>query len=362
MKGLTQKAFVTFLFGALCLWQPSAAKAAKRNLETWMQGKDLRIIVTFRAGGGHDLTARIIARTGAKYFPGKPRITVKNLPGGGGLRGLRYTYKQKPDGLTAGQLHPQFLLRPLIGLKLEGFDPTKIRLVGNLRAGPPQQMLCIRRSVATSWKEVLALKRTITFGDTSYGSSGGAGALFLQFVGAPVKVVTGYGGTSGIIAALDRGELDSGRACQFGKRDTVARRQPQWLKKPTYLVPIAYYGDPPDAARLRELGLKMPPLIFDLPGVKHTKVQRRALALAVELTAIGNRSMWLPPEVPDDMFKAWDKMVKSLKTDAKFMELSDAAGQPVNYISGSQLDAFLGRVKALPPAGISLLNRLNTGK
>ena len=178
MPALTQKAFLVFALGLLCLLQSSPTAAAARNLQTWMKGKELRIIVTFRAGGGHDLTARIIARTGSKYFPGKPRITVKNLPGGGGLRGLRYTYKQKPDGLTAGQLHPQFLLRPLVGLKLEGFDPTKICLVGNLRAEPPHQMLCVRRSVATSWEEVIALKRTITFGDTSYGSSGGAGALF----------------------------------------------------------------------------------------------------------------------------------------------------------------------------------------
>jgi hypothetical protein len=134
------------------------------------------------------------------------------------------------------------------------------------------------------------------------------------------------------------------------------------LKKPTYLVPIAYYGEPPDAARLRELGLKAPPLLFDLPGIKHTKVQRRALELAVELTAIGNRSVWLPPGVPEDMFRAWSKMINSLRTDAEFIKLATAAGQPVHYISGESLSAFLDRVKSLPPEGIKLLNRLNTGK
>lgn len=362
MKALPQKAFVTFLFGVFCLWQPGIATAAERNLETWMQGKELRIIVAFRAGGGNDLTARIIARTGSKYFPGKPRIRVKNLPGGGGTRGIRYAYKQAPDGLTAGLLHPRFILRPLIGMKIKGFDPKKIRLVGNLRAGPPQQMLCVRRSVATSWEEVLALKRTITFGDTSYGTSGGAGALFLELVGAPVKVVTGYGGTSGIIAALDRGELDAGRACMLGAGDTIDRLHPEWLKKPTYLVPIAYYGDRPSGARLRELGLKVPPLLFDLAGIKITKVQRRAMELTVLLTAIGNHSVWLPPGVPDDMFEAWSKMVKSLRDDAEFVKLSKAGGQDIGYISGADLGKLIDTAKQLPPEGIATLRSLNTGR
>lgn len=356
------KAVPALLLAAACLWPPTPAAAAPRDLKTWMQGKDLTLVVTFRAGGGHDLTARMIAKTGPKYFPGKPNILVKNLPGGGGLRGLRYAYKQKPDGLTASQLHPQFLLRPIIGMEMEGFDPTRIRLVANLRGGRPQQMLCVRRQVATSWADVVKLGRPLTFGDTSYGSSGGAGAMFLQLIGAPVKVVTGYGGTAGVIAALDRGELDSGRACLLNKGDTIERLHPEWLKPPTFLVPIAYYGEKPDAARLKELGLDMPPLIFDLPGIKYTKAQREALELNVLLTAVGNRSVWLPPGTPDDMFQAWSHMMKSLATDAEFNRLSKAGGQAVHYVSGTELETFLRRAKALPDEGKTLLRRLNTGK
>jgi tripartite-type tricarboxylate transporter receptor subunit TctC len=338
------------------------ATAAEHNLETWMKGRDITLVVTFRAGGGHDLTARMISKIGPKYFPGKPRILVKNLPGGQGLRGLRYAYIQKPDGLTASQLHPQFLLRPLIGFVDEGFDPSKIRIVGNLLGGSPKQMLCVRRSVATSWDEVLKLGRTITFGDTSFGSSGGAGAMFLQLIGAPVKVVTGYDGTAGIVAALDRSELDSGRACLLDKGDTIERLQPEWVKPPAFLVPIAYYGEKPDAARLRELGLKMPPLIFDLPGIKYTKAQRDALELNVLLTAAGNRSVWLPPGSPDDMFAAWSHMIKSLATDQEFINLAQAGGQEVAYVPGAELDRILKLAAALPDEGKTLLRRLNTGK
>jgi tripartite-type tricarboxylate transporter receptor subunit TctC len=362
MKAVSAKMLLAVLVGFLSLWRLSVAEAQQPNLESWMKGKELRIVVPFAPGGGNDLSARIIARTGSKYFPGKPKITVVNVPGGGGRRGIRYAYGQPANGLTAAQLHPRFILQPLIGIEIEGFDPRKIRLLGNLRAGKSQQLICVRRTVATNWEEIMALKRPITFGDTGYGTSGGAGALFLQLIGAPVKVVTGYGGTSEIMAALDRGELDSGRACLIGRGDTVDRLYPKWLQKPTYIVPIAYHGHPPDEDRTHELGWKTPPLLFDLRGITYTKGQREALELNDLLVALGNHSVWLPTGVPDHMFQAWSDMLKRLETDPEFIELSKAGSQDVGYISGAELKTLIRRVEQLPSDGIAMLKTLNTGK
>lgn len=353
---------LTVLFGILALCLSGGPSLAARDLNAWMKGKELRIIVAFRAGGGNDLTARIIAKTGSKYFPGNPKINVVNRPGGGGTRGIRYAYSQKADGLTAAQLHPRFILKPLIGIKIKGFDHTKIRLVANLRAGKAEQLLCVRRAIATSWDDVLKLGRPITFGDTGYGTSGGAGAMFLQLVGAPVKVVTGYGGTAEIIAALDRKELDAGRACVLNKGETIDRRAPHWLKKPTFIVPIAWHGNSVDEARLKELGLATPPNLFDLKGVKYTKAQREAFELNDLITAVGNHSLWLPPGVPEDMFQAWSNMMKKLGTDAEFIKLSKAGGQDVGYVSGEKLQELIKRAQKLPKEGIDLLRRMATGK
>jgi hypothetical protein len=186
--------------------------------------------------------------------------------------------------------------------------------------------------------------------------------LFLQLVGAPVKVVTGYGGTAEILAALDRGELDAGRACLLGKGDTVERLYPNWMKPPTKLVPIIYHGESVDEARLRELKIPTPPLLFDLPGVKYSPAQREAFELNDLLTAVGNHSMWLPPGVPDDMFRAWSDMMKKLATDKEFIELSRAGGQDVGYMSGERLQELIYRAQKLSPEGIDLLRRLATGK
>jgi tripartite-type tricarboxylate transporter receptor subunit TctC len=72
--------------------------------------------------------------------------------------------------------------------------------------------------------------------------------------------------------------------------------------------------------------------------------------------------MWLPPGVPDDMFRAWSDMMKKLATDKEFIELSRAGGQDVGYMSGERLQELIYRAQKLSPEGIDLLRRLATGK
>ena len=65
------------------------------------QGKTIRIIVPFAAGGGYDIYSRIMGRHMGKYIPGNPVFVVDNMTGAGGLIGINHAYKvAKPDGLT----------------------------------------------------------------------------------------------------------------------------------------------------------------------------------------------------------------------------------------------------------------------
>ncbi|HEX9786962.1 MAG TPA: hypothetical protein VGB09_03005, partial [Candidatus Binatia bacterium] len=44
-------------------------------------GKTIRLIVGFSAGGGFDTYSRLIARHLGKHIPGSPAIIVENMPG-----------------------------------------------------------------------------------------------------------------------------------------------------------------------------------------------------------------------------------------------------------------------------------------
>ena len=62
--------------------------------EPSFDGKTVRIVVGFSAGGGFDAYARAIARHLGKYIPGKPSIIVENMPGAGSLIAANFTYNQ----------------------------------------------------------------------------------------------------------------------------------------------------------------------------------------------------------------------------------------------------------------------------
>lgn len=89
--------------------------------------KPVTLIVAYGAGGGTDVTARLLARDLEKDL-GQP-ITVQNITGGGGWTGWGALAKADPDGYTIGYINiPNIFagyLDPKIGRKesLDSFTP-----------------------------------------------------------------------------------------------------------------------------------------------------------------------------------------------------------------------------------------------
>ena len=49
------------------------------------EGKTIRLIVGFTAGGGYDAYTRTIGRHMGKHIPGNPAMIVENMPGAGSM-------------------------------------------------------------------------------------------------------------------------------------------------------------------------------------------------------------------------------------------------------------------------------------
>src|SRR6185295_4246977 len=80
------------------------------------EGKTIRIIVGFSAGGGFDTYSRLIGRHMGRHIPGNPGVVVENMPGAASLVSANHVYNvAKPDGLTIVNFHGNQVINQIIG-------------------------------------------------------------------------------------------------------------------------------------------------------------------------------------------------------------------------------------------------------
>jgi tripartite-type tricarboxylate transporter receptor subunit TctC len=85
------------LAGAIAAAVPLGAGAQAANF----RGKTIDFVIPFPVAGGSDVWARFYAPYMQKYLPGNPTVVVKNVPGGGSIRGANeFAARARPDGLT----------------------------------------------------------------------------------------------------------------------------------------------------------------------------------------------------------------------------------------------------------------------
>ena len=216
----------------------SEARAAK-----FYKGKTIKLIVGTNPGGGYDTYARVIAKHIGRNIPGNPSIIVQNIPGAGSLIAANYLYNVvKPNGLTMAMLISGLVMEQAMGQKAMKFDIRKFHWIGAPSVAMPACVIMGFTGLKTL-DDVMKSKKKLNFG--AAGSSTREQARILRdFVGAPIKPVLGYGGTSGIRAALERREVD-GACWQWGSMKITARHMLD-AKGENKMIPFLMQGKSPD--------------------------------------------------------------------------------------------------------------------
>ena len=292
----------------------------------YFEGKTVQIVVPYSPGGGYDTFSRMLAIYVPRHMPGSPRFVVKNLVGGGGERGIQYTMRAEPDGLTMATLHPNFIARELAGVDIPEFSLESMVYLGALSGTGSMGSVWVRRDLAESWDDVLALGRHLTIGSISPGQSGEQGAEFVEMLDGPVKIVYGYGGSSDIMAAMDRGELDAtGRASPRN----VTQLFPEWIEEQS-LVPVFRWGDPATQEQiefLKSMGVQQEwsdiPHIFEITNAPVG--MQNAFQAAYDVIS-ASRGYVLPPGTPDEIVTVWQETIKAAAQDPDFIQHAGVAG------------------------------------
>ena len=102
------------------------------SAEEMFEGKTVRVLIGFGAGGGYDRYGRQVARHIGKHLPGNPNVVAVNMPGAGSMKVVNYLYNVAPkDGTNFG-----IFARGAPILAFSGksgavkFDPLKLTWLG----------------------------------------------------------------------------------------------------------------------------------------------------------------------------------------------------------------------------------------
>jgi hypothetical protein len=216
---------------------------AQDSIADFYKGRQIKISVGFSAGGSSSLYAQTLARHMGKYLPGNPSLVVQHMPGAGGLVAANYVYNNAPrDGSEFAITARTAALEPLLGNQNARFDALKFNWIGNAN---------IENSVCVAWHtasvktidDVFA-KELIVGGASSAAQEVMFPRALNKLVGTKFKIVTGYPGSTEILLAMERGEVQG--FCGIGWT-FIKLRKGEWLKekKINMLFQMALKKHPP---------------------------------------------------------------------------------------------------------------------
>ena len=176
------------------------------------KGKTITIHVGYGAGGGYDITARLVARHFGRFVPGNPTVVVANMPGAGGMRVANFIYNIAPsDGTVLGTTGANLMLEPLFGNKNAAYQADRFEWIGNLHSDI--NACAVWRGAGLrirTLSDLVKAPRPIIFGSPSAETESSTFPMFIKNVAkAPIRVVQGYAGTNAILLAMQTGEVDA---------------------------------------------------------------------------------------------------------------------------------------------------------
>lgn len=190
------------------LWLPLVANPVEVLSQGYFEGKTMRIVVGYGAGGGYDTYSRAIARHMGNYMPGKPTTLVENMPGAGSLIAANHLFKvAKPDGLTIGNFGGGLFMQQILGGRGIEFDARRFEYIG---APAKLDSVCAftKASGITSVEKWRTSRTPVKLGGEAPGSiEDDVTKILKESLGFPIQLVSGYKGMAAVRLAAEGGEV-----------------------------------------------------------------------------------------------------------------------------------------------------------
>jgi putative tricarboxylic transport membrane protein len=326
-----------------------AAGAASAQEQLSLRGKTITIIVSSPAGGGTDTSARLIGGLLVNHLPGKPSLVVRNIPGAEGITAMNYFAKQVvPDGLTL-VMGSTTQADPLLYRKPQAqFDPTAFLIVGGVGRGGT--ILMIRREA----EERLHDKRTKAVVMGALAGVPRSGMLMtgwgVGYLDWNARWVLGYRGTTDLMVALDRGEIDMTTTANLFQ---VQR----FLNNPKFSV-VSQSGSLQHGHVSGRPEFGGVPIFADLiAGRISDPIVQKAFEYWSSLTSL-DKWLALPAKTPDAYVRMYREAFAAVTGDAEFIELGKKISDDLEPMAFEDVNVLIGRLGATPPEAVAAISSM----
>ena len=331
---------LAFLVALIAVPVHAAAQPAKE----FYRGKTVSLLVGGTAGGGVDVSARVLARHFGRHIPGQPTVVPQLMPGAGGIRAIDYMNSAAArDGTVLALLPPGPLLEPLIGKRKASYRMVDFQAIGAMTR---ELSLCVAwyRSKFKSIEDAQQ-NQMIVSGTGAASTTDVYPVVLNELLGTKFKIITGFQGSQESTLAIERGEVD-GR-CGWGW-SSIKSVKSEWVrdKKLNTLLQFALTrsAEFPDVPSVMEL-------IKD-------DTNRQAMSLLLAPLVL-NKPVFAPPGVPGERISELRSAFKSVMNDpelrAEVVKLSSEEPDPT---AGEEAQKLVADMYATPETAVAKLRRI----
>jgi tripartite-type tricarboxylate transporter receptor subunit TctC len=306
------------------------------SVQAFYAGKTVNLYVGFSPGGSYDFYARLFGRHLGKHIPGNPTVVVQTMTGAGSLRAANYLYNIAPkDGTALGVVTQTVMLEDSFGTSAVKYKAAEFNYIGRMTS-VLETMIVWHGAKAKTIEDVRKYE-TIAGATGPTSPTEGYPRLLNAFAGTKFKILTGFAGTTQIMLAMERGEVDA----LENSWNSITRTKQEWLdtKKINVLVQASLERSKtlPDTPTLVEMGA--------------TPEDRAALAFYTSSAAV-SRSLLATPGIPAERVKALRAAFQATTHDPEFLAEIKKTKSEFDPATGEYLQELAAKVAATPKAVI----------
>jgi tripartite-type tricarboxylate transporter receptor subunit TctC len=301
--------------------------SAQDNPGAFFKGKTVRIVVGYGPGGGYDIYARMIAPYLEKEL-GAATVIVENQPGAGGLNALNRIYIQKPQDGTQMMLvnGTAAALGQLLEQSNVRYDLTKVGQLGIVSAAPWMWLAGEKASFKTA-ADAMKATQPVRWGGAGLtdGLSDGA-SITCEALQLKCKIIMGYQGSSDVVLALSRGEVDSMYISDSSSNNYVKAGQAK-----------------PIAAMSRQRSKLFPDVPTIYEAVQLPKEGEWWVDFRAAVDDIG-RMLVTSPGVPAERLQFMQQAVEKALTNPDLIAEGEKTQRYVDYVNAQETSKLVDRV------------------